>query len=986
MKTIYTKLLILVLLLPLSAFAQGTLNGKVTDQSSGQPLPGVSVIIQGTQNGTSTDMDGNFSLSNVKRGDKVVFTFIGYKEVVQNYDGQKSVSVVMEEQSNELQEVVVQVGYGSVKKKDATGSLTTVSSRDFNKGTNVTAENLLNGRVAGLTINTSGAAGSGSQIRIRGGSSLNASNDPLIVIDGLPISNSTVGGSTSILASINPSDIDSFTILKDASATAIYGSRASNGVIIITTKKGGKSLAVDYNFQYGSGRAVNKVDVLSAAEFRKAITDNRPADVPLLGTANTDWQDEIYRNTDFVDHNITVKGSLFKKIPTRLSIGNTYQEGLRLTNDFNRTTASVSMNPSLFNDHLKINLNANYAREKNRFADGVEGNAIYFDPTQPVYDAASPFDGFFEYTKDGFNDRPDDKSSRNPVALLLQRSNVSKVNRFYGNVEFDYKFHFLPELRAVLNLGFDQAAGEGRNSLPSSSAAGNVYFDATAGHDVSHGSYSEYTSDRKNKLLDAYLVYRKDYTNMNFDVTGGYSYQKFESEDYNSSDLRDNNTQTNSEVTTNPDIVLIGFFARSNISFNNKYLFTLSYRRDGSSRFGDDYKWGNFPGAAFAWKIKEESFLRDSKVFSDLKLRLGYGVTGQQDIAAAYSYLDIYRLSQPTSQYTFGTTPTIIGMAQFKNSIIKWEETTTYNAGLDYGFANNRIRGAVDVFYKESKDLLSYVRVPDGTNLGNAGFQNIGDFTTKGIEFSISTDIVKTDNTLWNVNFNATHYERKITRLLGGENIQIGGISGGTGNTVQIYSEGFNPSSFYVYKQLYDADNNPIQGAVADINGDNIINDNDRYIYKNADPKVIFGFASAFNYKNLDFSFNLRANIGGRIFNNINSNNAQFQRLRGDSASALTNIPSSTYDSNFVLEDKQTTLLSDYYIENASFLKMDNVTLGYTFPKWLDGKASLRIYSGVQNVFTLTKYSGLDPEITGGIDNTIYPRPRTILVGANVKF
>jgi len=971
MKTMYQKLLLLLLMLPVSVLAQ-TVSGTVRDNASGAPIPGVNVIVEGTTNGTATDMDGAFSLSGVKRGDRIVFSFIGFAEHVVEYQDQATIDVVMDEDAQELDEIVV-IGYGNVRRRDATGSLSNITSEDFNRGAVVTAENLLNGRVAGVTINTSGAPGSGSEIRIRGGASLDAGNDPLLVIDGLPLQPGTPGGSTSTLASLNPNDIESFTVLKDASATAIYGSRASNGVIIITTKKGGKNLAVDYNFQYGSGKVANKVDVLSADEFRSYVTALRPNNVAQLGTANTDWQDEIYRRTDFVDNNISVRGSLFKTIPTRLSVGNTYQEGLRLTNSFNRTTTSLSMNPTFFDNHLRINLNGNYSNERNRFAGGVEGGAVRFDPTQPVYDVNSPYGGYFEYYNP-VNGALIGNVARNPVAALLQRRDISKGNRVYGNFEVDYKFHFLPELRAVVNVGFDQTRFEGSNTVPTTAATGFIQ------NDLSLGGSSSYTTYRNNKLVDAYLVYKTAFGKFDFDVTGGYSYQKFQGEDFNTGNSVDVNA--NPDTNTIDDVVLLAYFGRANFGWDNKYLLTLSGRSDASSAFEDHFSF--FPGVAFAWKIKEESFLKESQTLSDLKLRLSYGVTGQQNVGgASYLYIQTHNLGSNVSQILLGNTPVIIGLPRYTNSGIAWEETTQYNVGFDYGFFNNRITGAIDAFYKESTNLITYGPVADGTNFGNQGFQNVGSFTAKGLEFSIDAAVFDGEDFKWNVNFNASHYQREITELLNHADIYRTGIAGGTGTTIGIYREGFNPSSFYVYKQLYDNAGSPIEGAYADLNGDNIINGDDRYIFRNADPKVTLGFSSNFNYKNFDLYFNLRANIGNRLYNNVNSNLGQFDRLIDQSV--LGNIPQSTIESGFNTPTSE-LLQSDYFIENASFLRMDNITLGYTFQKWLNDNTSLRIYTGMQNVFVMTNYSGLDPETTGGVDNTIYPRARTVLVGANFKF
>lgn len=981
MKTIYKKLLFALLLLPLSMLAQSTLTGNVSDSGSGQPLPGVNVIVKGTTKGTTTDFDGNFTLSSLTKGDVIEFSFVGYKTQDIAYDSQKNLTVKLEEDLTQLDEVtLVAVGYGTVKKKDATGAVTTVSAKDFNKGANVTAESLLNGRVAGVTINQSGAPGSGSEIRIRGGSSLLASNDPLIVIDGLPVSNSTGEGATSILSSINPNDIESFTVLKDASATAIYGSRASNGVIIITTKRAGKNLQVDYNFQYGSGKKFNQVDVYNADQFRTLIGNEFPQidnvdspQVQKLGTANTDWQDEIYRRTDFVDNNLSIKGNLFKTIPTRLSIGNTYQEGLRLTNNFNRNSVSLNLSPEFFENHLKFRVAANYTNQKNRFAAAVEGAATRFDPTQPVYDADSPYDGFFEYRNGPNTSDFLAPATRNPVAQLMQTNDTGVNNRFFGNFEIDYKFHFLPELRAVVNMGYDQQKGNRHVQVSDNALTGFINGTTLYGND----SYSESTTT--NKLLDTYLVYNNESGNLVYEVTGGYSYQKFENE--GNFTRNRNNPQDVPGTYVNDDIVLIGFFGRANLNFSNKYLLTLTYRRDGTSRFGEDNRWGNFPSVAFAWKLKEDFFAESTKL-SDLKLRLGWGITGQQDIAAGTFYLPKYNIGDPFSQYIIGGAVYPIGTPDSYGPV-KWEETYSYNAGLDFGFMDNRLTGAVDVFYKQSYDLFQTAPFPDGGNFSNQGPQNIGDMSTQGIEFSIAYDVIKKEDVTWNVSFNATKYERRIDELALGQPIYTGGTGAGTGGTSQILQEGFTPNSFFVYKQLYDISGSPIEGAFADLDGNGIINGEDRYIYKNPDPDFLLGFATNVNYKNFDLGFNLRASVGNRILNTTKSTRSYSSTLQ--EGQSLENI-STYYDFTGFQQQNGENVLSDLFVENGSFLRMDYATLGYTFPKWLEGKASLRLFTSVQNPFIITEYDGLDPEITGGIDATIYPRQRQFLFGANVKF
>jgi iron complex outermembrane receptor protein len=980
MKIIKTKFLLLLLLLPFCVFAQNTISGVVLEKGTKQPIPGVNIKVSGTNSSTSTDFDGKFQLSGVKADSKITFSYTGYTTQTIPVAGQKNITVSLEEDNNQLKEVVVQVGYGSVKKKDATGSVTALSTKDFNKGNNITTENLLNGRVAGLTVNSTGAPGSSSQIRIRGGSSLFASNDPLIVIDGLPLDNTTNTGASSFLASLNPATVESITVLKDASASAIYGSRASNGVIIITTKKGSKTLSVDYNVQYAAGTLIKTVDVLSADEFRGVIADRRSDDLDKLGTANTDWQKAIYRNTGTVDQSLAVRGSLFNIIPTSLTLGNTDQQGLRLTNNFKRNTVGLVMNPTFLDNHLKLRLSANYTNEINRFTDAVEGSAIGFDPTQPIKVDGAPYGGYFEYTTgvDANGNYPlVSTAARNPVSQLLNTNDRGTNDRIFGNFEIDYKFHFLPALRAVVNVGYDESNGDRRRLVGADAGS------APSNNNIPYGT-NEYTeATRKNKLLDTYLVYNKTFNALNFEMTGGYSYQKFQSSKFETGNiLNPDLPSTYPETTLDTDVVLLGFFARTNLNFRDKYLLTLSYRRDGSSRFEEANRWGNFPSVAFAWKIKED-FFKDNNTLSDLKLRLSYGITGQQDIPEPNGYLQKYQLGGGNSEYYFGESPIPVALPSKRTNNLKWEETTSYNAGLDFGFLNNRLSAGLDVYYKESKDLLVNAAISDGSNFSNRVYQNVGSFTTKGIEFTINANAVKTENFNWNMNFNVSKFERRIKNLVNGSDIFLGDNIAGTGTPGQIFREGYTPYSFYVYKQLYNNEGKPIEGAFADLNGDNIRNDADKYIYNNPDPDFTLGFASNMNYKKFDFSFNLRASIGNRIFNAVDASRAQYDAM--ENGGVLSNVPSQITETNF--QTTSNVVLSDLYIENASFLKMDNVTLGYTLNNWLNSKASLRISTGVQNVFVITKYSGLDPEITNnGVDKTIYPRQRSILFGLNLKF
>ena len=976
MKTLQKKLLLLLLMLPLGLLAQNTLKGVVLDGSSKQTLPGVNVLVAGTTNGVTTDFDGNFTLTNIKKGDRIVFSYIGFKDETITYENQNTITITLQEDQKELKDVVV-IGYGTVKKKDATGSVTSITSSDFNKGANVTVDNLLTGKVAGVTINSNGGSpGSVPTIRIRGGSSLLANNDPLVVLDGLPMD-------SRVLATLNPSDVESFTILKDASATAIYGTRASNGVIIITTKKGSKELQVDYNVQYGTGKKVNKIDVLSADQFRQVVNNLYPVgpSVPnsafnqgvrdKMGNANTDWQEEIYRRTDYIDNNLSIKGNFLGLIPTRLTIANTYQEGIRLTDYMNRNNVSLNLSPSFFGNHLKTRMSLNYTNTNRRNAPGVEGGAIAMDPTQPVYDPTSPFDGFFEF-RDGptINDFAP-IAVANPVAQLLQTNNRSENYKLFGNFEVDYKFHFLPELRWVTNLGYDRDAGNSRNFTPITARTSPIRQNALIGNN----SYSDGVST--NKLIDSYLVYNKTFNDLTFDVTGGYSYQIFEGYGYTT--RNQNNVDDIPQSTVNDDIVYVGFFGRTNFTYKDKYLLTLSYRRDGTSRFSDSNRWGNFPAASLAWKLKED-FFKENKIISELKLRAGWGVTGQQDIGAGLFYLPQYYLGDQNSQYAFDSNYFNVAQPGGFNPNLKWEETTTYNAGVDFGIKDNRLNGSLDFFYKVSDDLFQVAPFADGSNFTNEGPQNIGSMSVKGFELNINYDVLKQENLNWNVNFNASKFERRIDEIAGGVPIFVGNI--GIGTESQIMQEGFTPNSFYVFKQLYNNDGSPIEGAFADLNGDGLVNNSDRYIYKNIDPDLVLGFSTSFNYKNFDLGFNLRASFGNRILNVVKSRSSYYnQILNGE----LQNLPSSVLDYNFNTPGVG-QILSDLFVENGSFLRMDYATFGYTFPKWLEGKASLRLFTGVQNPFIITKYSGLDPEFTGGNDQTIYPRQRQILFGANVKF
>ncbi|WP_312400044.1 SusC/RagA family TonB-linked outer membrane protein [Chryseobacterium sp.] len=871
-------------------------------------------------------------------------------------------------------EEVVLIGYGKQKKTDLTGSVTAISAKDFNEGSINSPEQLIQGKTSGIQItNNGGAPGAGSTIRIRGGSSLNALNDPLIVIDGVPVDTNGISGATNPLALINPNDIESFSILKDASAAAIYGSRASNGVVIITTKRGttGK-LKANYTTTTSVYNKMGNIDMLSADEFRKVVKEKATSVYQgYLGNANTNWQDQIYQTAVGVDNNISLSGGI-KGLPYRLSLGYLNQEGIIRTNTIERTTGALNLNPKFFDKHLEVSLNLKGTYVENRFKDdGAIGSAVVFDPTQNVYDPSfTNYGGYWEWLQgDG---KPNTNATKNPVSMLNQRWDLSYVKRLIGNIQFDYKFHFLPELRANLNVGYDYSDSNGNTRvLPTVASAFN-----------NKGSYRRYTQEKKNKLLDFYFNYLKTFESIKstVDFTAGYSYQDWQrSEPFAPTVF---GTGALDPATGNDSFTqntIISYFGRLNYTFNEKYLLTASLRRDASSRFSEDNRVGYFPSVALAWRIDQEGFLKDSKTISTLKLRAGWGQTGQQEIDKNdYPYLPRYILSNSGAQYQLGDTFYNTYRAQGYDKNIKWETTTTTNLGLDFGFLNDKISGTIDIYQKESKDLLSFIPVPALSNLTNYLLTNVGNMRNRGIEANVNVKAVKTENFSWEFNVNATHFRSEVTNL-GSSQVLVNSIGGATGTTIQVHTEGYQPNSFYVYQQVYDTAGKPIEGAYVDRNGDGIINNDDLYRYKSPAPDVLLGFSSKFNYKNWDLGFTMRASIGNYVYNNVASQYGTEQGIGLNNY--VQNIHSSYLDTGF----KRTQLLSDYYVENASFVRMDNINLGYNFPRFIKD-SKLRIFGSVQNAFIITKYSGLDPEVFNGIDNNLYQRPRVYSLGFNFQF
>jgi iron complex outermembrane receptor protein len=977
MKQLVSILFLFLLSSPVLIFGQRTISGTVTDAETGEGLIGANVILEGTLVGVATDFDGNYTLQLTEESKNLVFSYTGYGTVIIPIGASDQINAKLS--SGSILDEVVVIGYGTVKREDATGSVQSVASKDFNRGAITSPQELLSGKVAGVQISTGGDPGGGSTIRIRGGSSLSASNDPLIVIDGVPIAPGGVSGSRNPLNLINPNDIETMTVLKDASATAIYGSRASNGVILITTKKGklGKKININYNGNIGFSSRTNEIDVLDANTYRQVIEDQFDEGHPsreILGDANTDWQDEVYQTALFHDHNINFSGGI-GVVPYRVSLGYTDKEGILKTDQFQRTTVGVNLSPGLLDNTLQINIGFKGSFSNNDFADrGAIGNAVRMDPTQPTTVDSEDFGGYYTWLQANGNGQPNGLAPTNPLALLFMKEDVSDVQRYIANATFDYRFSFLPELRANLNLALDRSKGEGSIDVPTTApfAFNPVEEDG--------GVMNTYSQSRENDLLEFYLNYVKEFDTHKIDLMGGYSWQHF----YDESEFFNSNF-SGSIITEGEDLgelYLLSLFGRLNYTFQDRYLFTFTLRRDGTSRFSPDTRWGLFPAAAFAYKIidDQEGFL------NNLKLRLGYGVTGQQDVGGFYISQARYLSSFDNAQYPFGGTPFITLRPEGYDANIKWEETTTYNAGIDFGLWGERLTGSIDYYRRETRDLINFIPVPAGTNFANAIVTNVGDLENTGVELAINITPINKSDMYWDFGFNVAMNNNKITRLTATEDpayqgVLTGGISGGVGNTIQIHSVGFPASSFYVYEQVYDETGNPIEGEYVDRNGDGMVTPDDRYQTENPAPDLLLGFTSMFTYKDFELSFAGRGNFGNYVYNNVQSERGTYQDLY-QSTRFLTNIHTHTFETNF---DNQ-QLFSDLYLYDASFLRFDHITLGYNFRNLANGKIPLlKVFAVAQNPFVITGYDGLDPEVFGGIDGNIYPRSRTFLFGVNLN-
>ena len=957
------------------------IQGEVTDAQNGEPLIGATVMVEGEKSGTVTDFDGNFKLQVTSSAKKVKISYIGYVDKIVEISDRMNVK--LESDSQILTDVVV-IGYGTARKSDLTGSVATVSSKDFNKGLVSSPEQLINGKVSGVQImSNSGSASAGSTIRVRGGASLNASNDPLIVLDGVPLEQGGISGNSSnFLSMINPADIESMTVLKDASSTAIYGSRASNGVIIITTKKGQQgAVKVNFNTTNSLQTRAQMVDMLSRDEFVNVInqfgTDNQKS---LLGTANTDWNDEVYRTAFGTDNNLSVSGSIDKWLPFRVSVGYYNQSGLVRKDNVERWTGNVVLTPSFFQDHLKLTINAKGTLNNNSFNNsGAVWAAATFNPTLPVYSGNSNYGGYNEaLDADGY---PVNAGVRNPRGLVDLYDSQSKVSRFIGSMDVDYKVHFLPELKLHATVGADYAKGDGTIYVPAYAAQAFNKDESLSGSDYKYGPQKN-----ENRLLTLYANYAKYFENIksNVDLTAGYDYQYWKSTTPLYYTLSAAGTTLSTVKASDYRHVMLSYYGRVNYSFDGKYLLTATVRRDASSRFSKDTRWGTFPSVALGWTLTEEPWLKNQKVLSNLKLRASYGVTGQQEGIGNYNYLPVY-----TSSVT-GAEALING--QYINTYrpeayvenLKWETTTSWNFGLDFGFLNGRIGGAIDFYTRKTKDLLASVPTAAGTNFSKTILTNVGNVDSKGIEVSLNATPIQTKDWEWNLSYNFTWQNMKVKNLSltkGGSqtNVKVGPSI--DAYQFQVLSEGYEPYMFYVYHQLYDPETGkPIEGAYADLNHDGEINDADLYRYHSPAPKYIMGLSTSLRYKQLTLGMSFRANIDNYVYNGMGMSTGAWETVSYNN-SQLNNLNTSFLKTGF----KTRQYLSDYYVENASFLKLDNLSLSYNVGK-INKWASLTVSAMVQNVFTITGYSGTDPEVPNGMDNSFYPRPRTYSLSLGLQY
>ncbi|MDD3077498.1 MAG: TonB-dependent receptor [Paludibacter sp.] len=955
------------------------IKGLVVDEQN-TPLPGVNIKVVGTGQGTITDINGKYSISYTNKNATLDFSYIGYESQTISVSGKTVLNIKLNPSDKVLNEVIV-VGYGTQKKKDLTGSVASVGVKDFNQGLHTTSTDLINGKVAGVQILPwSGSPTSGTSIRIRGGASLNASNEPLIVVDGVPLESGGITGSGNFLSLINPNDIENITILKDASSTAIYGSRASNGVLLITTKKAvSNKLKVVFTTNSSIQTKTRTPQMLNESEFKSAVAQKGIADntdySSLLGDTWTNWYDLIYQPAFGTDNSLSLSGKIAKAIPFRASVGYMYQDGILKTDNYKRYTGNIQITPSFFDNKLRLNLSIKGAVNNNTYANT---DAIYaatvFNPTLPVYSGSTLYGGYTQFlTNAGI---PVSSAPYNPYSLLYQESHKGDINRLIGNFDVDYRVHFLPDLRMHVTLGFDAANGNTTDYI--SPDAAKSYFSDISGR----GSYSTASQTNTNKLLSSYLNYSKELESIKstLDATVGYDYQDWISETAVPVTMTaDRDSVTYRGLADYQRHVLISYYGRIHYGFDSRYLITATLRSDGTSRFSESNRWGVFPSLAFAWNAKNESFLKSCEKIDDLKLRLGYGVTGQQDGIGNYNYLPIYYLGSSTNEVLMGNQYYMTYTPTAYASDLKWETTNAYNAGVDFAFLKRRISGSIDYYYRTTTNLIATVNAPAGTNISNQVTTNVGSLESEGVELAINGTPIQTKNFQWTLGFNGTYQHQNITSLEMAQDpgLQAGPVVTKGGQSLQILTQGYAPYMFYVRKQVYDSNGKPIEGMYADLNKDGVVDDNDFYRYHKPTPDFIFGFNTSVTWKKITLSTVLRANIGNYVYNQQKvASLADVQYM----SNTLNNINKDFLNTGFV----QQPFLTDYYIENASFLKMDNLTCSYDLGK-IYKSVSLKVGGSVQNVFTITKYSGVDPEVSNGYDVSLYPHPRVYSVNLTLN-
>lgn len=994
------------------AYAQGgyVVQGVIQDQTG--PVIGATIIEEGTSNGTSSGLDGEYSLTVSGPSVFIQISCIGYE--TQTYEAAMVPQTVVLKEDNEYLDEVVVIGYGTVRKGDMTGSVTAIKAEELNRGAVVNTQDMLKGKVAGVLVTPGdGGPGSSSRIRIRGSASLNASNDPLIVIDGVPIAQGAGGAMSNPLDLLNPNDIESFSVLKDASAAAIYGSRASNGVIIITTKKGKGTLPqVAYSGSASIQHITSKVPVMSASELRDFYAEVFPAGTltgdriaELTGTASTDWQDLVFRAAFATDHNVSLYGNLNGMMPYRGAVSYIGQQGTLKESRYDRGTVDVNLSPEFLDKHLSFDISMKGVYSYSDYSDGgVVSRAAFFNPTADPYWRNA--DGSIDYTTtNGFwnygNGRgeafsPNTLVGPSPLSQLYDNLSDARSGRFIGRIAADYKIHGLESLRLNVSAGLDVTVTDSYNGVVPGS------FQAYADTDnLRIGEHTKGYNLSRSQIFEIYADYNETWGKHNLDVLAGYSWQnnywaRRDVTYYNITNeikLDPGETAASRYLWYRNENYLVSFYGRVNYSIDSRYVFTFTARGDGSSKFAKPYRWGFFPSGAFAWNIAQEPFMKAVPEVSTLKLRLSAGLTGQQDGIGDYVHLARYnRSNDPGHTYNMGAAGYMNMLTpQAYDPTIRWETTMTWNIGVDYGFFKDRLSGSIDAYIRDTRDLLNSVQIPMGTNFGNKLMTNIGSIRNKGIEFSISGVPVQTKDWSVQLGFNGTFQDTEFTKLNPTEDrnyyLETGNISRGTGGYLCRQMVGYAPYTYYTYQQKYDASGKPLQNEFVDRDGDGSITENDRYMTgKSVAPKFYYGLNMKVTYRDWDFGLNGHGAAGTWVFNDFASANSTASLDLN--AGNLPNQAKLVKKTGFTAPNSGQQWYSDYFLENASFFRLDDITLGYTFRGIGRLGTDIRIALGVQNVFILTGYSGMDPEVVSenGIDGTIWPRPRTYSLRLNINF